>query len=186
MKAQSLWAGNDYAYIRYRGRGQSYDYKIQRVRIIMVMEEKKDYNKNATTYAEVKFLDWDGNPTETQDARVRARDIVDFWADWWNDISSGEETNGERLIKQKAYVEEQEKVKEQQRLEYIRQREEREAAEAERRAQLQMKRNRIIRKLESVGLDANKAIIAYDGRAVTIHDPELTLWIEEGVKVIDI
>jgi hypothetical protein len=189
MKAQSLWAGNDYAYLEYRGRGVTYSYNVERIRIVRVVEEKHEWNKNTTSYALVKFLDYDGNPIPDKDeGRVRARDIVDFWDDWWNDVSLDDVSNGERLLKQKAYAEEQEKIREQQRLEWKKKQEEREAEEAEKRAQIQIKRNKIRQKLESAGLDvdSNSVIIPYNAIYLTIQDPELTRWIEEGAKVIDI
>lgn len=187
MKAQSLWSGNDYAYKRYRGRGQSYATDIQRVKVIKTEEVKDAWKKNASTYATVEFLDLEGNPIpDRQTESVRARDIIDFWDDWWNDISAGEETNGERLTKHKAYVEEQRKLDEARRLEWRQKQEAREAEEAEKRAQLQIRRNTIRQKLENVGLNPDAVNISFDANSVTIHNPELTRWVEEGVRTIDI
>lgn len=187
MKAQSLWSGNQYAYKRYRGRGQSYAPDIQRVKVIKVEEVKEVFKKNASTYATVEFLDLEGNPiSDRQTESVRARDIIDFWDDWWNDISAGEETNGERLTKHKTYVEEQRKLDEQRRLEWKQKQEAREAEEADRRAKIQFKRNTIRNKLQNIGLDPDTVTISFDANSVTIHGQELTRWIEEGVRTIDI
>lgn len=191
MKAQSLWAGHDYAHWPYRSRGNNYTPNIERVRVVRVVKEKQLYKKNETTYAYVQMLDWDGNVTQ-EEQKVRAYDIVDFWEDYWNEHS-------EALLKNKAWRDEQEKIRQERHEQMMRERqereeamrrerEEREAREAAERERIQHKRNKVLTALAEKGIEFNKERISerYSGldvyldesaNSLTIKGEELERWL---------
>ncbi|SRR6266576_670944 len=92
MNAQSIWAGNDYAFIPNRGRSERFSLKAHRVRVRRVLKETRTGNAKATTFVEVSFVDnatgepityegWRGivDRLEGGTYKVRAYDFVDYW-----------------------------------------------------------------------------------------------------------
>ena len=86
MKAQSIWRGHDYAYIPSRGRNERFSFRVVRIKVKGTYQEKSQFKKNASTWAEVELLDWSGLSTG-RTIRVRAYDIVDFWNDFYSEYS---------------------------------------------------------------------------------------------------
>lgn len=92
MNANALWAGNDYAYVEGRGRGQQYSPSAKRVRVIRVFPKKNSYYaERATTMVEAEFLTDNGEPrlwTYGQNVgqpivrEIRARDIINHWNEY--------------------------------------------------------------------------------------------------------
>lgn len=103
MQANSLWAGNDYAYIQDKG-NIDFSFGASRVRIIRVFKEKADsWNERLSTYAEVHFIDDEGNVKQRDGKdiirKVRARDILDFWDSYSDEKERREQEARERQRK---------------------------------------------------------------------------------------
>lgn len=76
MNAQSLWAGNDYAYVSYPSRGVTFYSGAKRVRVERVYKERAWGNDRMTTKVVVTNVETGRQFTTT------ARNIVDFWSDY--------------------------------------------------------------------------------------------------------
>lgn len=92
MNATSIWAGNDYAFIPNKRRGERFSLEAHRVKVRRVLKETRAGNSKASTFVEVQFVDCDtGEPIEYTGwsgivdrleggtYKVRAYDFVDFW-----------------------------------------------------------------------------------------------------------
>lgn len=157
MNAQELWAGHDYAYFYERGRGEEYRPKAQRVKVIKVRKERRDFkSERASTVVEVKYLNDDGTPVIStyghnvgaeKTGEIRARDIAHFWDDY-------ESIRNERVAEEEA--------REQKRQDDIQR--EREA------------RTRITMALQERGIE-KEAVLTVSSGTVTISRDILESWL---------
>jgi hypothetical protein len=96
MNLNELWSGNDYAYYRNKGRGETFRLGAPRVKIIRTFKEQLLGNDRMSGFAEVLWCDDDGTP-RTEEAwddatssyndvdlvrKVRARDIAMRWEEY--------------------------------------------------------------------------------------------------------
>jgi hypothetical protein len=156
MNANSIWSGNDYAYLAGRGRGQSFGWGAERIRAIRVYPQMNSYSsERATSMVECVALNDDGESKKAYNGddlirNVRARDIIQRWED---------------------YEAEREYRKEQQ-----------EKIERERRAKEQQEqdaKNAIFEALEAKGIQRNAVESITDWR-ISFNRAELEKWLGMG------
>lgn len=167
MNAQSIWAGNDYAFIPNRGRSERFSLRAHRVRARRVLKETRMGNTKSSTFVEVNFVDnvtgepieykggWHGivDRLEGGTYKVKAYDFVEYWENVHDQYM--------HLIKKRD--QEQHEREERARKEQ----EQRERVAVERQQKLDQVKNYLIQKgvepewIESIQLDG----IGYDHRA---------------------
>ena len=161
MNAQSIWAGNDYAFIPNSGRSERFSLRAHRVRVRRVLKEVRAGNAKASTFVEVQFVDnvtgepieysggWHGivDKLEGGTYKVKAYDFVDYWENVHEQYM--------HLIKKR----DQEKFEREE--QDRKANEERERVAAERQQKLQEVRNYLIQKgvepewIDSIQLDGH-------------------------------
>lgn len=109
MNAQSIWAGQYYAYLSHRPRGTSFVKGARKVRVIRVFKRQQYGNERATTFVEVEDVQ-SGNTLN-----VRARDILSFWEDYEAQLNQRlrkeQEDRERRDAENKARIDESEKIR---------------------------------------------------------------------------
>jgi hypothetical protein len=126
LNAQSIWAGNDYAFIPEKRRGERFSLRAHRVRVRRVLKETRTGNTKSSTFVEVNFVDRDtGEVIEYNGWRgiidrldggtfkVRAYDFVDFWEsiedEYRHLVKKQEQENFEREERERQYREQRER-----------------------------------------------------------------------------
>jgi hypothetical protein len=158
MNANSIWSGNDYAYLANRGRGQSFGWSAERVRAIRVYPKYGYAAERATSMVECVVCTDDGEIKKsvagTELIRdVRARDIISRWEDY----------EAERNYRK----EQREKIE--------RERQEKQAKE-------EQEKSRILEALETKGIERS-AVSTITDYGVTINRHVLESWL--GLEVND-
>jgi multidrug efflux pump subunit AcrA (membrane-fusion protein) len=167
LNAQSLWAGEEYAFVNAKPRG-SFVMNARKGRVIRVWKQKEMFKENKTAYVQLEELD-----KETGDVlrlvEIKARDVIDFWTDFENERNGIlKEREAEQAAKLAKY--------EQQRLEREeRERVAREAREAKER-QDQVQRERLINGLVEKGVPRD-LILSISQDYVSLSRTGLELWL---------
>lgn len=115
MKAQSIWANNEYALIPSRGKNQVFSYNVIRIKVRRITKRKEHGKKNDSTYAVAEVLEWDGTATG-REIECRAYDIVDFWEDFalehGSQLDAWTQELKDRAEREKLVREKRERIKE--------------------------------------------------------------------------
>lgn len=152
MNANSIWSGNDYAYLSGRGRGETFGWHAERIRVIRVYPHYGYASERATSMVECVALTHEGEEKKAHDGsdlirNVRARDVISRWEDYESELTYRKE--------------QREKIE--------REREEKSRLEQE-------GKNKILDALESKGIERG-AVSTITPYSVTINRSTLDRWL---------
>ena len=172
MNAQSIWAGEDYAYIEYKP-NKGFVKNAKRIRAKRVEKVKPMYQERATAYVIGDRVNVDTGEIVQPDIRVRVRDCIEFWDDY---VNEREALYGEELERQRIAQAQREKM--QQEWEE-RRRLEQEQREAKAR-QDQERRDKLVKAfMDRTGIP-EIAIAQINDTHVTLNRLSLELWLSNG------
>jgi hypothetical protein len=89
MNAQSIWAGEEYAFYPYKG-NQAFMWNARRLRAVKVTKRREFGNSKMSSFVEGVELDKETGDVLRDGAviEVRTRDVIDFWEDYSNELAA--------------------------------------------------------------------------------------------------
>ncbi len=169
MNAQSIWAGEEYAYYPFKPKN-SFVKNGRRIRARKVEKVTEMFKERATAFVIGDRLHPDTGEVIEAEIKVRVRDCIDFWDTY---IAEREALYGEEMERERVAAEMREKLRKEHE-ERVRQAQE--AREARARAD-QERRDTLVRIFrERTGIP-EVAIAAISDSHVTLDRTSLELWL---------
>lgn len=179
MNANSIWAGEEYAYIEYKP-NKGFVKNARRIRAIKVEKHTPMFKERATAFVIGDRLHADTGELIAEGIRVRVRDCIDFWDSY---VAEREALYGEELERERVAREQREKL----RLEMEeRIKQQNEAREARQRADAERREKLIKTFIERTSIP-EVAIAQISETHVTLDRTSLELWLStpQGIKIVE-
>jgi hypothetical protein len=169
MNAQSIWAGEHYAYSPFRP-NKLFITDARRCVAKKVIKKREWGNERLTTYVLVDRVDNQDGEVLQADLEIRARDIIDFWDSYANERDALLKEREERYRKQQEDLERRRREREEEL------RQEKEDREARSRAETEHKEALVNALIKHTGMPRN-AVYSVGPGAIQLDRAIIELWL---------